>query len=51
MLLGGDAVADLRAIEDAYRALCRPLAMEEWSQRSAAAKYVDNVMRLTAALQ
>ena len=51
MLVGGDAIADLRAIEDANRALCRPLAMEEWSQRSAGAKYVDTVMRLTSALQ
>ena len=51
MLIGGDAIADLRAIEDANRALCRPLAMEEWSQRSAGAKYVDTVMRLTSALQ
>ena len=51
MLVGGDAITDLRAIEDANRALCRPLALEEWSQRSAGAKYVDTVMRLTSALQ
>ena len=42
---------DLREIEDANRARCRPLTMDEWSQRSAGAKYVDTVMRLTSALQ
>ena len=51
MLVGGDAITDLRAIEDANRALCRPLTLEEWSQRSAGAKYVDTVMRLTSAIQ
>jgi cardiolipin synthase A/B len=51
MLVGGNSVADLREIEDANRARCRPLTMDEWSQRSAGAKYVDTVMRLTSALQ
>jgi cardiolipin synthase len=44
-------VADLREVEDRYRAISRELTLEEWSRRSPGAKYVDNVMRLTAALQ
>lgn len=44
-------VADLREVEDHYRAISRELTLEEWSRRSPGAKYVDNVMRLTAALQ
>ena len=51
MLLGPDAVAQLRQVEDAYRALCRPLTQEEWAQRPQRTRYVDTVMRLTAALQ
>ena len=51
MLLGRDVVARMRTVEDAYRALSRPLTLEEWDQRPARHKYVDNVMRLTAALQ
>ena len=51
MLIGGDCVPRLREVEDSYRAICRELTMEEWSQRSAGAKYVDTVMRLTSALQ
>ena len=51
MLVGRDVVARMRTVEDAYRALSRPLTLEEWDQRPARRKYVDNVMRLTAALQ
>ena len=39
------------AVEDEYRARCRPLTLEEWRSRPARTRYVDNVMRLTAALQ
>jgi cardiolipin synthase len=51
MLLGRDVVARMRTVEDSYRALSRRLTMEEWDRRPARHKYVDNVMRLTAALQ
>lgn len=51
MLLGPEAVAQLRTVEDAYRSLCRPLTQEEWSKRPQGTRYVDTVMRLTAALQ
>ncbi len=40
----------MREVEDNYRALSRELTLEEWRAGRGAA-YVDNVMRLTAALQ
>jgi cardiolipin synthase len=51
MLLGADIVARMRKVEDGYRARSRELTLEEWGRRPAGARYVDNVMRLTAALQ
>jgi cardiolipin synthase len=51
MLIDPDAVERMRKVEDAYRALSRELTQQEWSQRSKGARYVDNVMRLTSALQ
>lgn len=51
MVPDSDAVARMRRIEDRYRALSRELTLEEWERRPAQIKYVDNVMRLTAALQ
>jgi len=44
-------VAKMREVEDNYRALSRELTLADWEQRPARAKYVDNVARLTAALQ
>lgn len=51
MLLGPSVVARFRQVEDNYRALSRTLTMEEWDRRPARTTYLDNVMRLTAALQ
>lgn len=51
MLTGADVVARFRKVEDAYRALSRELTLEEWQQRSHWQRYLDNTMRLTAALQ
>ncbi len=51
MLRGVEPVTALRQIEDEYRRLSAPLGPEEWAQRPARLRYVDNVMRLTAALQ
>jgi cardiolipin synthase len=51
MLLGAEAVERMRKVEDAYRELSRELTEEEWSRRSKGSRYVDNVMRLTSALQ
>jgi cardiolipin synthase len=51
MLTGGDVVARFRQVEDDYRALSRELTLEEWRMRSKVQRYLDNTMRLTAALQ
>ena len=51
MLTGGDIVARFRQVEDDYRARSRELTLTEWGQRSMVQRYLDNTMRLTAALQ
>jgi cardiolipin synthase len=51
MMTGSDIVARIREVEDGYRALSKELTLEEWSSRSFGTRYVNNVMRLTAALQ
>lgn len=51
MLTGGDIVARFREVEDEYRSLSRELTISEWRERSRLQTYLDNVMRLTAALQ
>ncbi|PKH41050.1 cardiolipin synthase [Nocardioides alpinus] len=51
MLLGGEVVQQVRVVEDTYRSLSRELTLEEWQERSHRSRYVDNVMRLTSALQ
>jgi cardiolipin synthase len=51
MLLGSEPVARLRKVEDSYRAISKELTAAEWATRGRGSQYVDNVMRLTAALQ
>ncbi len=51
MLTGAEVVQKLSAVQDIYRSLSTELTMDEWRKRTWGAKYVDNVMRLTAALQ
>jgi len=51
MLLGTPVVTRMRAVEDTYRSLSHELTLEEWDRRPGRLKYVDNVMRLTSALQ
>ena len=51
MLTGGDIVRRFQEVEDGYRALSRELTLSEWQARPWRRKYVDNAMRLTAALQ
>jgi len=51
MLLGPEVVADMRKVEDSYRALSKELTLEDWLARGRRSEYVDNVMRLTAAVQ
>jgi cardiolipin synthase len=51
MMTGDEVVAAVRRVEDRYRELSHELTLEEWSQRGPGKRYVDTVMRLTAALQ
>jgi cardiolipin synthase len=51
MLLGPEVVAEMRKVEDTYRAMSKELLLEDWLARSKKSAYLDNVMRLTAALQ
>ncbi len=51
MLLGPSVVAAMREVQDDYRARSRELTRAEWDDRPWRLRYVDNVMRLTAALQ
>ncbi|HEY3575164.1 MAG TPA: cardiolipin synthase [Arthrobacter sp.] len=51
MLLGADIVNSMRAVEDTYRDISHELRLEDWMRRPLAARYVDNVARLTATVQ
>jgi len=51
MMTSPEVVRRLAEVQDDYRSLSRELTLEQWRQRGRGAKYVDNVMRLTAALQ
>jgi cardiolipin synthase len=51
MLLGPEVVTEMRKVEDHYRSISKELLLEDWLTRSRGAAYLDNVMRLTAALQ
>jgi cardiolipin synthase len=51
MLLGADIVNSMRAVEDTYRDISHELKLEDWMRRPLAARYVDNVARLTATVQ
>ncbi|WP_420030166.1 cardiolipin synthase [Psychromicrobium xiongbiense] len=51
MMVGPEIVHAVREVQDAYRATSRELTLKEWQQRSVFAKYLDNVCRLSAALQ
>jgi cardiolipin synthase len=41
----------MRQVEDHYRALSHQLTLDEWHRRPLGKRYIDNVMRLTSALQ
>ncbi|MBP3088446.1 cardiolipin synthase [Corynebacterium sp. sy017] len=47
----GNIISQLNALSQEYRTQCRELSLTEWKKRSLACRYVDNVMRLTSALQ
>ncbi len=51
LVLGGDAVADMNTVVDGYLEQCSTLDLESWVHRPWPGRYVDNVARLTSALQ
>ena len=51
MVRGRPFVQDLRQIEEGYRRASRRLSLEEWQARPLRKAVLDNVARLTAALQ
>jgi len=52
LLVRGEAfVSQLRAVEDEYRALSRELTLEEWEKQPLRSTVLDNLARLTSALQ
>lgn len=51
MCVGSDFLAQLKEVEDVYRSRSRELTLAEWRQRSLPKRYLDNVMRLTSAVQ
>lgn len=51
MMLGPEVVARMRAVEDGYREISKELLSSDWDRRPMRLRYLDNVMRLTSALQ
>ena len=51
LVRGEEFVTQLRAVEDQYRADSRELTLEEWLQQPLRSTVLDNLARLTSALQ
>ncbi|MFE6995928.1 cardiolipin synthase [Microbacterium sp. NPDC057659] len=51
LVRGEEFVAEMRAVEDEYRSLSRELTLEEWEQQPLRSTVLDNLARLTSALQ
>jgi cardiolipin synthase len=51
MVCGRTFVDQVKAVEDEYRRLSRPLQLVDWEKRGFWRSVVDNVMRLTSAVQ
>jgi cardiolipin synthase len=41
----------MRLVENTYRDISHELRLEDWLKRPLAARYIDNVARLTATVQ
>ncbi len=48
---GEEFVKDMRGVEDMYRSLSRELTLEEWNKQPLRSTVLDNLARLTSALQ
>ncbi|MFY9713416.1 MAG: cardiolipin synthase [Microbacterium sp.] len=51
LVRGAEFVTGMRVVEDRYRALSRELTLEEWMQQPLRSTVLDNLARLTSALQ
>jgi cardiolipin synthase len=51
LVCGREFVDQVKAVEDRYRSLSRELKAEDWARRGFARSVVDNLMRLTSAVQ
>jgi cardiolipin synthase len=51
MVRGRKFVAELREVEDGYRAVSRELTLDEWLKQPLRSTVLDNLARLTSALQ
>ncbi|MGO3659136.1 MAG: cardiolipin synthase A, partial [Corynebacterium casei] len=47
----GDLITEFNELAANYRAVSHELTLEEWNKRGFFRRYIDNVMRLTSALQ
>jgi cardiolipin synthase len=51
LVRGEEFVREMRGVEDMYRSLSRELTLEEWEQQPLRSTVLDNLARLTSALQ
>lgn len=51
LVRGEEFVAEMREVEDKYHSLSRELTLEEWMQQPLRSTVLDNLARLTSALQ
>lgn len=51
MVVKGNLIEQFNELATNYRLVCHKLTLDEWNQRGWGRRYVDNVMRLTSALQ
>ncbi|QYH34597.1 cardiolipin synthase [Salinibacterium sp. M195] len=51
MVRGPEFIADMRELEEQYRNVSRELTLDEWLERPRRSKVLDNIARLTAAVQ
>lgn len=51
MVRGGEFIDDIRKLEDEYRSTSTELTLDEWMKRPRRSKVLDNLARLTSAVQ
>lgn len=51
MIIKGNLIQELNDLTAQYQEVCLKLTLDTWNQRSWGRRYLDNVMRLTSALQ